>query len=76
MRAFFAYSATVSGSRWALITRISWRMPRSSSSAAAFSITGMSLFEPITMPTWGAVVDVEVVELVLDLGLGHRRQRC
>ena len=30
--AFFAYSATVSGSRWALITRSSCRIPRSSSS--------------------------------------------
>ena len=29
-------------------------MPRSSSSAPAFSITGMSLFEPMTMPTRGA----------------------
>ena len=29
-------------------------MPRSSSSSPAFSITGMSLFEPMTMPTSGA----------------------
>ena len=54
MRALRAYSATVSGSRCALITRISKRMPRSSSSSPARSIAGMSLFEPITMPTSGA----------------------
>src|SRR4051812_29852296 len=52
--AFLAYSATVSGSRCALITRISKRTPRSSSSWPAFSITGRSLFDPMTIPTSGA----------------------
>ena len=46
-------------------------MPRSSSSFAAFSISGMSLFEPITIPDLRGVVHVELVELVLDLGLRH-----
>ena len=32
----------------------------------------MSLFEPMTIPTVGRVVHVEVVELVLHLGLGDR----
>src|SRR5919107_624233 len=54
MRALPAYSATVSGSRCALITRISKRTPRSLSSSPARSIAGMSLFEPITIPTSGA----------------------
>src|SRR5271154_3234775 len=54
MRAFLAYSATTSGSRWADMTRSSCRMSRSSSSRAAFSIVSMSLLEPITMPTRGA----------------------
>ena len=54
MRAFLAYSATTSGSRCADITRISCRIPRSSSSRAAFSIVSMSLLDPITMPTRGA----------------------
>src|SRR3954470_8194397 len=41
-RASFAYAATRSGERWALITWISNEMPRSSSSPLAFSITARS----------------------------------
>ena len=38
------------------MTRVSELMPRSVSSASAFSIVGRSLLEPITMPTRGASV--------------------
>ena len=69
MRAFLAYSATISGSRCADITRTSCRMPRSVSSLAAFSMAGMSDLEPMTMPTRGAST-VQALELGLDFGFG------
>src|SRR3954468_12881883 len=48
-----AYSATVSGSRWADMTRTSCWISSCSSSRAAFCIFSMSDFEPMTMPTRG-----------------------
>ncbi len=41
------------GSRWADITLVSSRSPRADNSRSAASIAGMSLFEPITIPTSG-----------------------
>src|SRR5207253_4188192 len=44
MRAAWQYSRTFSGSRWALITRTSYRMPASWSAAPAGCIFGLSFF--------------------------------
>ena len=53
--AIVAYWRTISGVRWALITRTSYGTPNSSRAAAAALIFGQSLSLPITMPTRGEV---------------------
>ena len=66
MRAFLAYSATTSGSRWADITRISCRMPRSLSSAAGL-LHRLQVALGAHHDAHPRRVDVELVELGLGL---------
>ena len=76
IRAFFAYSATISGSRCADITRTSCRIPRSVSSFAAFSIAGMSDLEPMTMPTRGASTSRPSSSVSSSVSVSGLMRRC
>src|SRR5882757_4164874 len=53
IRAFWQYSRTFSGSRWALITWTSDLMPCSERYFSAGSIFSMSFFDPMMIPTSG-----------------------
>ena len=58
IRAAWQYSRTFSGSRWALITRTSYRIPASCSAVPAGCILGLSFLEPMMIPTRGASTSI------------------
>jgi hypothetical protein len=65
---------TMSGSRWADITRTSWPIPRSDSSRSAASIAAMSDLEPHQDADLRSV-DVHLRERRAGIGLGERLGR-